>query len=368
VRVLIVSNLDSKKPFGQFGRPFYLGRGMAEDGYEVASVGVDCSRVGFGPTWSTGSQSLPKIARATRQARDEFRPDVIYAHQNLPAAAALMASDGVPVAADFHSLPSVEWARLAEAAGGTTALRHRFAWAKAYAAERAIAWRAHGIVSAGDSLAEEIVARYHPVHPPAVVANGFDHELLEAPKAPESPYEGDPAAAHALSILPAASSASNRRALEFLGEAAQVLDELGPDLAVHVVGSEDGPRARVLRYHGLQVVGPWLDHADVCLLPYPSDAMHFGGSKYKLMEYLARGRRIVSTPEGIRGMEEIEGWEGVRVVPYDPRAFAEAITASVAPEAPRLDESRAEVSSRYRWDVLARVLAEALESMVARAR
>ncbi|HEX2234048.1 MAG TPA: glycosyltransferase [Thermoleophilaceae bacterium] len=366
MRVLIVSNLDSKKPFGQFGRPFYLGRGMAEDGFEVAHVGIDCSRVRYGPAWSTGAQSLRKIGRATAVARRAFRPDVIYAHQNLPGVAALLTSGGVPVAADFHSLPSVEWAQLAKAAPTATALRHRLAWLRAAAAERALASRAEGIVSAGPGLADEIVARYHPEHPPHVVPNGFDHVMFEAPRAPVAPFDGEPAAAHALAILPAASSASNRRALEFLGEIARELDKRVPDLALHVVGTDDGPQAGVLRYHGLQQVGAWLDHADVCLLPYPSDAMHFGGSKYKLMEYLARGRRIVSTPEGTRGLEEVGDWDAVTVVPYEPAAFAEGVARAIQPDAPSLEEKRSEVS-RYRWDVLARELARGLQEIAARA-
>ena len=62
VRVLIVSNLDSDKPFGQFLRPFHLGRGLARHGLEVGNVGVDCSLVDFGPTWSTGTKSLAQLA------------------------------------------------------------------------------------------------------------------------------------------------------------------------------------------------------------------------------------------------------------------------------------------------------------------
>lgn len=359
MRVLIVSNLDSKRPFGQYGRPFFLGRGMARSGIEVAEVGVDCSDVDFGPSKSIGRQRLLRLAAATAAARRRFRPDVIYAHQNMPGVAALMASGGMPVAADFHSLPSVEWQSLAAAARGPAAHLLRAKWLRAAVVERLLAKRADLVVSAGESLGREIADRYKPANELFVVANGVDHELLQAPPAPESPYNGS-APAHALATLPM-SSATNKRALQFLGEAAKHLDALDAQLEVHVVGTEDGPRADVLRYHGLRAIGPWLDHADVCLLPYPEDAMHFGGSKYKFMEYLARGRRIVSTPEGVRGLEEAAYWDGVRVVPFEPAAFARAVVEAVAPGAPAIEESRQLIRTRYRWDVLADELAGALE-------
>jgi glycosyltransferase involved in cell wall biosynthesis len=363
VRVLIVSNLESTRPFGQFGRPFFLGREMARQGVEVASVGVDCSRVDFGPAWSVGRQVLGRLTRATALARQRFAPDVIYAHQNMPGMAALLAAAGVPVAADFHSLPSVEWRALAAAARGPEAAAHRLRWARAVAVERLLARRAALVVSAGESLTEEIVRRHRPPRRPLTIANGVDHELLEAAPAPDSPYDGD-RGPRALAILPM-SSATNRRALEFLGEVATHLDGLPAAPTVHVVGTDDGPRAGTLRYHGIQQVRPWLDHADVCLLPYPADAMHFGGSKYKLMEYLARGRRVVSTPEGVRGLEEAAHWDGVTMVPFDPRAFADAVAAAAAPGAPALDEQRTLVRTRYRWDVLARELAAGLSALVA---
>jgi glycosyltransferase involved in cell wall biosynthesis len=359
VRVLIVSNLDSERPFGQFVRPFCLGRGMARAGVEVAEVGVDCSRVDFGPAWSVGRQALGRLARATALARRTFRPDVIYAHQNTPGTAALVAAGGLPVAADFHSLPSVEWRSLAAAASGARSAGLRAKGARAAAVERLLARRSDLIVAAGQSLAEQIASRYGPVVETLVVANGVDHELLDAPRADASPYNG-PGLAHALATLPM-SSATSRRALEFLGDVASRLDELDAPVEVHVVGTDDGPRARALRYHGiLPVLRPWLDHADVCLLPYPADAMHSGGSKNKFLEYLARGRRVVSTPEGVRGLEEAADWEGVEVVPFDAGAFADAIVEAGKPGAPALDESRTLVSTRYRWDVLAEELARAL--------
>src|SRR3954468_11254501 len=93
-RVLIVSNLDSANPFGQFTRPFYLGEGLAEAGMAVGQLGVDATRVTYGPAWSTGTQSMSLLRRALRQAVAEFEPDVLYAHQNLPAVVAIREATG----------------------------------------------------------------------------------------------------------------------------------------------------------------------------------------------------------------------------------------------------------------------------------
>jgi len=365
VRVLIVSNIDSREPFGQFTRPFFLGRAMAEEGVEVANVGIECSRIDFGAAWSTGQKSLRRLARVTTLARSRFAPDVIYAHQNLPGTAALLAARGTPVVADFHSLPSVEWAGLLRGARASEAPSFAAAAARASGSERVIAARANGIVAAGENLAREIGRRYRPRAVPVTVVNGVDPRLLAATRSPASPIPTDLARHSAVATLPSSASPSNRRALAFLAHAARGLENAPLPVAVHVLGSAAGPTAPLLRYHGLQPdLVPWLDHADVCLLPYPAEASLFGGAKNKLLEYLARARAVVSTTEGLRGLEAVADWRGVEVVSDDPGDFARAVARAVRPEAPKLEDERAAVHRELRWDALARKAADALSATI----
>jgi len=367
MRLLIVSNLDSAKPFGQFTRPFYLGRGLARQGWEVANVGVDCARVDFGPAWSTHDQSLRRLAGATRHAVRAFGPDLVYAHQNLPGIAALLATRGVPVVADYHALPSLEWKVLADAAPAGERRGLRLAQHKADAAERTLARFAHGSVAAGAGLAEDIVARLDPARRPAVVPNGIPDELLRAPRTP-SPYGSPNGVRHAVATLPKAASAANEHSFALLVEMAHELDRQDARVVVHVLGSDDGPRAPGVVYHGVQdSLVPWIEHADVCLLPAPAEAALAGGARNKLLEYLGRGRCIVSTREGLRAMEGVAEWPGVHVTGDAPAELARAVADAVRNGGPGLAANRADIG-RLSWDQLSIGLGQALQAAHAGAR
>jgi len=359
MKVLIASNLDSRHPFGQFTRPYFLGAGMAEAGHEVANVGLDCSRVTFGPSWSIGHASLRRLGSAITAAVRRFRPDVVYAHQNLPAAAAVLAARATPVAADFHSIPSVEWLALARGARGGELGRYLAAAAKARAAERFVAGRADLVIAASTQMAEEVARRYTPRTTPVAVPNGVDPALLDAPAPLAMPFAAG--TRNVVATIPTAASPSNRLALDFLREATLSLGDGPGTPAVHVLGSAHGPAAPGLHYQGFQeYLLPWMDGADVCALPYPERARLYGGARNKLLEYLARGRTLVTTVEGLRGLEEAATWQGVSVTDDDPAAFAAALCAAAAPNASRLDVERALVHRLLRWDVLGRRVVEAL--------
>ncbi len=362
MRVLIVSNLDSARPFGQFTRPFHLGRGIAEAGIDVANVGVDCSAVDFGRSWSVRSKSLRRLLRVVALARGRFLPDVIYAHQNLPGTAALLVARDVPVVGDFHALASVEWAALVRGSTARQRVAYRLASYRALATEAFVARRCAAIIAAGQYLADEIARRYRLTGTPAVVPNGVDRRLIEQPPSDESPFSTDRRGPHAIATLPSSASPSNRRALEFLCAVGHRLNRSSSAPVLHVLGTDRGPACSHVRYEGVQPdLLPWIECADVCLLPYPSDAMLFGGAKNKLLEYLARGRRIVTTPEGLRGLEEAAEWTGVQVVADDPDAFARAVKAAVDPSAPTISEGRNAVRDRLRWDVLAQDVVHELQ-------
>jgi len=328
-------------------------------------MSVWCQRVDFGPAWSIGRQGLRRRARAISLACGRFGPDVVYAHQNMPAAAAILARPGVPIVADFHALPSIEWMALAGGSRPPESLGHAAAGVRAAAAEAFVARGADAVIAAGESLGLAVMRRYRLSEPPAVVPNGVDRHLLDSPPAKTSPYEGLEGDRHALAILPAAATPANARALSFLCAAAEELSGGSPTVAIHVLGSASGPSAPLLRYHGLAPdLVPWIEHADVCLLPYPREAALYGGAKNKTLEYLARGRALVTTPEGLWGVEEAAGLDGVHVVSHEPADFAAAVRAAAADGAKRLDPTRELIRNGFRWDVLAARVAGTLRALV----
>jgi glycosyltransferase involved in cell wall biosynthesis len=354
LRILVLSNLDSARPFGQYLRPFHLGRGLARQGHEVGNVAVDCSGVTFGPAWSTGAKSLGRLTSLAHTARREFRPDVIYAHELRPATAALLAPGDVPVVVDLHSLPSVEWRGYVGEETGWTAALYRLAGARAGLSERLIARRADRVICAGANVAGRFTELYRPRVPTEVIVNGVERELLSDAPMAESPYAGEPGDRHAVTTLPGGVTPSNDRARRFLEAVAQELEGHSPRVTLHVLGASAPEGGSRIRYHGFQPeLWPWIDHADVCMLPYPQEAALCGGPRNKLLESLARGHAVVTTEEGTRGLEEVAGWPGVHIAGDRPASFAQALRVAAGDGIVGLEERRERMLARLEWDVLA---------------
>jgi glycosyltransferase involved in cell wall biosynthesis len=365
MKVLIVSNLDSARPFGQFLRPFHMGRGLARHGLEVGNVGVDCSRIDFGPTWSTGEKSLAKVARLAAKARAEFAPDVVYAHELRPATASLLTLRGIPVVVDLHSLPSVEWRGYVADASPRETVLYRLAGFRAMLSERLIATRADRVIAAGANVAQRMSELYRPRSEPVVVVNGVDRDMLMASTDTPSPYEAEPGDRHAMTTLPGAVTPANDRAGRFLEAVDAELEGHSPRVTLHVLGAADAPPGSRVRFHGYQPeLTPWIDHADACMLPYPPEAALCGGPRNKLLEYLARARAVVTTEEGTRGLEEVAGWPGVHVAGDDPAGFAAVLRAATDQNGRARDLRRERMGERLQWDTLAGLVAEVLSSAV----
>jgi glycosyltransferase involved in cell wall biosynthesis len=307
-----------------------------------------------------------RLVGGTRVALRRSRPDLVYAHQNMPAAAALVARAGsrTPVVADFHSLPSLEWEALARAAESPVALRYELNRAKARGAEEFIARHADGVIAAGSEVGEALIERHGRHLRPRIVVNGVDDSLLEAPPS-APPFAYADGAQHAMATLPLGSTPANAIALAFLRDVVAALVRLLPSCQVHVLGSDSGPAAPGLHYRGFQPeLLPWIEHAGACLMPYPPEATA-GGVRNKLLEYLARGRAVVTTREGLRGLSEASGWPGVSVAPDDPAGFAATVRATLESESAGLEVTRPEVRRRLRWDSLAGDVASYLSAVAA---
>ncbi len=294
MKVLLVSNLDSRAPFGNFTRPFFLSRALAELGIDVANVAIDPTAIDFGPTARATPKPMWRMAADIARAARRFGPDVIYAHELRPALASLLARWDVPVVADFHSLPSIEFSGFARASNGAGALRLRAASARFRLSEEVVARPSQALVAAGDEIRDELLRRFTPAVTPLVVPNGVDPELLEAPLAPDSPYE--PGIRHAVSTLPNSGNPSNSLALEFLVEVAGELAMRTPAVRVNVLGRAHGPGGTRVRYQGL------------------------------------------------RGLRDAQRDPKVTVAPAEPAAFAAAVIEAVERHLPPVDEADPELS------------------------
>jgi len=310
-----------------------------------------------------GSGRLYAVAAAVRAAAREWEPSVVYAHQNLPGMAALLARTGVPIVADFHSLPSREWLTTLKHAPARQRPAAAINAAKAWPIELFLVAGAHHLVAAGVELADDLVAAYPTRQRPTVISNGVDPAFLESQRG-ITPFGGQPEARHVVAVIPSSSAPANVVALKFLRECASIMSTEDQPIVFHVLGSRRGPGDDGLVYHGTRTqpaLKPWVAHADACLLPYPPATALRGGARNKLLEALAGGRRVVTTMEGLRGLPEARDWPGVFVAPDTPAEFGTVVRDAVSADAPTLTPQR---DLSLNWDALAEELAAAFEAVL----
>lgn len=104
---------------------------------------------------------------------------------------------------------------------------------------------------------------------------------------------------------------------------------------------------------------PYLRSIDVGVVPYPDTQLNRASFPLKTLEYLAAGRRVVSTDlPASRWLNT----DLVRIAPFDPEGFADAVEASLA-ERDDADcrARRRAFAARHSWPRRAEVLATALD-------
>jgi glycosyltransferase involved in cell wall biosynthesis len=141
------------------------------------------------------------------------------------------------------------------------------------------------------------------------------------------------------------------------------------DVHVFLVGNDPPAEVRALASEHVTVtgrvraVGPYLDAADVVVLPLRIG----GGVKVKMLEALRRGKAIVTTPLGLQGLAGVE--DRVRVA-NDPSSFSAAVADLLArpDERRRLERSAlAFAATLPTWDDAADALSACYREAVSRA-
>jgi glycosyltransferase involved in cell wall biosynthesis len=156
-------------------------------------------------------------------------------------------------------------------------------------------------------------------------------------------------------------------AVRFAHEVAQRLEVQDPAVRIVIAGGGSmlGTAPNV-RYVGhVDDVVPYIDFADVCLLPYPLHAV-CGGARLKAMEYLARGKPVLTTCEGVRGIDGLRDGIELALAEADPNTFASALSDLIRD--PRRREvlgsaGRRFVAEYYDWRSLAKNLLAVFERL-----
>jgi glycosyltransferase involved in cell wall biosynthesis len=327
-KVAVVSDIDSRQPYGSFQRV----TGIAEELQELCStflIGVQCTGIYRVQTFSLQTRSFLRYTARLAALIRRIRPDVVYAHRNLPGfsvsvlrSAGLIRRD-VRVVFDFHSSAVLEYSSLAATPFSAPGSSRRI-W-KNERVEGYILSRGQPVIAASSELRSFLRDHYKSEAPMHVIPSGAPDEYFELPTAGHDPYPRSEQGTRALLVAPGG-FLSNDLAVRMARDASEILSERSSDVRIYVVGGgreiEQGEHFCILGF--VDDILSYVDHADVCLLPYPSSAV-CGGARTKVLEFLARRKAVLSTDQGISGLSGLAEAQAVIVCPDSASAVADAL-------------------------------------------
>lgn len=182
-----------------------------------------------------------------------------------------------------------------------------------------------------------------------VIPNGTDVEEIRTSDPENVPVEDlgiDPSKPTAI-FVGAFDYEPNKKAADAIAE---TIAPACPDVEFFVVGRSPPAydQSNVFTPGFVEDLGSFLQYADVALCPLTMGS----GTKLKMLDYLAAGLPIVTTPTGTQGLELDNG---VHVLQVDrPEAFPEAIRTVLESEEQRknLEENALDIADQYSWETL----------------
>lgn len=316
IRLLIVSTLDSQEPFGAFTRPFYLGMYLARQ-FEVYQLGIDCSAVDYAQSKSIGSRSIKSYMKAIQKALVEFKPDIVYAQETLPAIASLLTykfkkTHQYSLIFDFHTLSAFEyWSRLTTASNRFNQFTQLL---KTYIAQGILINANQPIIAASQSIID-LIPQWYKTLPRQIscVSNGVADDLLNLDRSSQvDPYQQIRPAKIVMVTAPKTFSfPTNDMSVSMTLQVAKYIESRQQNIHFVVIGRDreqlEQPLPSNISFTGFLPKRSdflaHLVHADIGLLPFSKEAVA-GGARNKALDYLAYRKLVVSTPEGLRGLEE----------------------------------------------------------------
>jgi glycosyltransferase involved in cell wall biosynthesis len=200
-----------------------------------------------------------------------------------------------------------------------------------------------------------------PGLPVTVIENGVDSAALR----PLPP----PASTHELLFVGTLGYAPNCDAVvQFVRRTLPVLQRSNPIVRLVVVGRDAPPEVRAMAGPAVEVhedvldVRPFYQRAAACVVPLRAG----GGTRLKILEAMALGRPVISTPEGAEGLEVSHGNQ--LLIATDPAAMAAEISRVLLNRelaAELAARARRWVELRHDWAVIGARLRELHQRLIA---
>ena len=367
-RLLIVSTLDSNEPFGAFTRPFYLGMYLSQH-FEVCQLGLNCSAVDYAQSVSIKDRSLRVYIKAIQKCIAEFNPDIVYAQETLPGLAAwivftLKKQKKYRLVFDFHTLSAFEYGtRLTSAPNPLNQFTQLI---KTYIAQGILINANKPIIAASRSIIN-LIPKWYKTSPRQIycVNNGVAYDLLNITSSSTAdPYQQLRPAKIVVVIAPKTFSfPTNDMSVSMTLKVAEYLKSHKQDIHLVVIGRDgdglDRPLPSNITFTGFLPKRSdflaHLIHADIGLLPFSQEAVA-GGARNKALDYLACQKLVVSTPEGLRGLEEFRDRQHLLISGYSVQEIGNTIIDACNNQdayQPLAKSSYKLIQQKYSWSAMA---------------
>jgi glycosyltransferase involved in cell wall biosynthesis len=377
-RLLIVSTLDSNEPFGAFTRPFYLGMYLSKH-FKVLQLGLDCSAVDYTESISLKTRSLFGYIKAIQKCIAEFNPDLIYAQETLPGLAALIVftlkkPKKCRLVFDFHTLSAFEYGtRLTSASNRFNQFTQLI---KTYIAQGVLINANKPIIAASQSIID-LIPQWYKISPQSIycVSNGVANDLLNVSTLVQAdPYKQIRPTKIVVVIAPKTFSfPTNDMSVSLTLKVAKYLESCQQDIHLVVIGRDregfDTTISSNITFTGyLPKRSDFLAHllhADIGLLPFSKEAVA-GGARNKALDCLACRKLVVSTPEGLRGLEEFVDRQHLLISGYSAEEIANTIIdacLNLENYQPLIEESYNLIQEKYSWNAMADKVADILNNV-----
>lgn len=297
----------------------------------------------------------PEMTEAVRNAMAGCEFDIIHLdsiHMIRHALEAIERRPSLQVFYNWHNIESEAMLRYSE----TTPSRVRAIYAKytaktMAALERRILREASGHIVCSEREKEELL-RIAPNARIEVVENGVDTAYF-ADAASRDPESREIVFVGAMGYYPNAEGA-----VWFANDIWPEVREQMHGAALSIVGANPGPDVLTLNgLPGVKVTGmvpdvrPYYHNALAAVVPLRTG----GGTRLKILEAMAAGVPVISTPLGAEGLEVASGENVILVNPQDKHGWVKAILSladSPARQNAMVASGLALVKARYDWEIL----------------
>jgi glycosyltransferase involved in cell wall biosynthesis len=326
MKICFVSNYK-KNGYGESTRPYYISVNLLKQGHKILHL---CEHDGFEgnieyvriETWEWEPSAIKRALNFIKLGLKVrlFNPDIIYMHQFNNARWALMTRAMPKKYFVFDAHTSVYF----EAATMANDTPERIERIKN--TEGDICSKSDYIICASEET-KEILKTTYSLGESKLFTVGNATNMKPVDESELTGVKADPSHSFTcLATLPFDGFLSNELALTYLFEIAALVQTKTDKIKFVVTGGGGKPVPPIpnVTYTGYVAdLRKEILAADICLMPYPDKAV-CGGARNKFCDFIALGKVVISSPEGMRGMHALKNGETC-LVAENKSDFAEKI-------------------------------------------